>query len=167
MPKGNGVVITGTVLDMSPAQPETPCVSKESMALQMEYIHKQLPIDGIWHNETITGVPVTLTAMDANGTAYDIGAVTTNGYYGTFGIEWIPPNTGTYQIIASFAGDDSYGSSGAATTISVGLAPTGSEATPTAGPTVDMTPLYYGLTIGVVAIIIAIAIATVLIIRRH
>jgi hypothetical protein len=160
-------VITGTVLDMSPAQPGTPCVSKESMALQMEHIHKQLPIDGIWHNETITGVPVTLTAMDANGTSYDIGTVTTNGYYGTFGIEWVPPNTGTYQIIASFAGDDSYGSSGAATTISVGLAPTGSEATPTAGPTVDMTPLYYGLTIGVVAIIIAIAIATVLIIRRH
>ena len=167
MPKGNGVVITGTVLDMSPAQPGTPCVSKESMALQMEHIHKQLPIDGIWHNETITGVPVTLTAMDTNGTAYEIGAVTTNGYYGTFGIEWTPPNTGTYQIIASFAGDDSYGSSGAATTISVGLAPTGSETTPTAGPTVDMTPLYYGLTIGVVAIIIAIAIATVLIIRRH
>ena len=168
VPKGNGVVITGTVLDMSPAQPGTPCVSKESMALQMEYIHKQMPIDGIWHNETITGVPVTLTAMDANGTSYEVGTVTTNGYYGTFGIEWVPPDTGTYQIIASFAGDDSYGSSGAATTIAVGLAPTGSEATPTPGaPTVDMTPLYYGLAIGIVAIIIAIAIATVLIIRRH
>ena len=85
MPKGNGIMIKGTVLDMSPAQPGTPCVSKESMSLQMEHIHKQLPIDGIWHNETITGVPVRLTAMDPNGTSIEIGTVTTNGYYGTFG----------------------------------------------------------------------------------
>ncbi|HJW28317.1 MAG TPA: PQQ-binding-like beta-propeller repeat protein, partial [Saprospiraceae bacterium] len=124
MPKGNGIVITGTVLDLSPGQPNTPCVSKDSMALQMEYLHKQMPIDGIWHNETITGVPVILTAIASDGSVTEIGTVTTNGYYGTFGKEWTPPNEGTYQIIASFAGDDSYGSSGAATTISVGPAPT-------------------------------------------
>ncbi len=60
VPKGTGVVIKGTVMDLSPAQPNTPCVSKDSMALQMEHIHIQLPIDGIWHNETVTGVPVVL-----------------------------------------------------------------------------------------------------------
>ena len=32
MPKGNGIVIKGTVFDLSPAQPGTPCVSEESMA---------------------------------------------------------------------------------------------------------------------------------------
>ena len=30
------------------------------------------------------GVPVTLTAIDANNKFIDIGSVTTNGYYGTF-----------------------------------------------------------------------------------
>jgi hypothetical protein len=166
IPKGNGIVIKGTVLDLSPAQPGTPCVSKESMALQMEHIHKQLPIDGIWHNETLTGVPVTLTAIDSNGNPINIGTVTTNGYYGNFGMEWTPPNTGNYQIIASFAGDDSYGSSAASTTVSVGAAPAETTPPPTATP-LDMTPLYYGLTGGVVAIIVALAIATLLILRKH
>jgi outer membrane protein assembly factor BamB len=167
MPKGNGVVIKGTVLDQSPAQPGTPCVSKQSMALQMEHLHKQLPINGIWRNETIKGVPVKLTAMDSNGNAIDIGTVTSNGYYGTFGIEWTPPKTGTYEIIASFAGDESYGSSAASTTLSVGLSPSGSQTPqPTAVP-VEMTPLFYGLAVGVIVIVIAIAIATLLILRKH
>ena len=90
VPKGTGVVIKGTVMDLSPAQPNTPCVSKDSMALQMENIHVQLPIDGIWHNETITGVPVVLTAIDPNNNAINIGTATTNGYYGTFAKEWTP-----------------------------------------------------------------------------
>ena len=41
MPQGNGIVIEGTVLDQSPAQPNTPCVSKDSMQTQMEYLHLQ------------------------------------------------------------------------------------------------------------------------------
>ena len=36
----------------------TPCVSAASMATQMEYLYMQHPIDGLYHNETITGVPV-------------------------------------------------------------------------------------------------------------
>ncbi len=58
--KGNAVLIEGTVLDQSPAQPGTPAVSKESIATQMEYLHMQKPIDGVEHNLTITGVPVTV-----------------------------------------------------------------------------------------------------------
>ena len=121
--KGSGVVIKGTVLDMSPAQPNTPCVSKESMTIQMEHLHLQMPVGGQWQNETLTGVPVTLTAIDASGSAIDIGTVTTNGYYGTFSKAWTPPVEGDYEIIASFAGDDSYASSAASTAVSVGPAP--------------------------------------------
>jgi PQQ-like domain len=120
--KGTAVVIKGTVLDQSPAQPNTPCVSKDSMKNQMEYLHMQFPIDGTWHNVTMTGVPVVLTALDENGNPTDIGTVTTDAYYGTFEKAWTPPAEGTYKIIASFTGDDSYGSSGAATAISVGPA---------------------------------------------
>jgi len=122
--KGAPVLIEGTVLDQSPGQPNTPCVSKDSMTTQMEYLYLQQPIDGIWHNETITGVPVVLTAIDQDNNVYDIGTVITNGYYGTFSHAWTPPNEGTYEIIASFAADDSYGSSSAATAINVGPAPT-------------------------------------------
>jgi len=81
-----------------------------------------MPIDGVWGNETITGVPVTLTAVDSDDNWIDIGTVTTSGYYGTFGLAWTPSEEGTYEIIASFEGDDSYGSSGAATYVTVGPA---------------------------------------------
>jgi hypothetical protein len=122
VPKGTAMTITGSVLDMSPAQLGTPCVSEDSMQTQMEYIHMQMPIDGIWHNETITGVPVTLTAIK-DGTYYDIGTATTSGYYGTFGISWTPPEEGLYEIIASFEGSEGYGSSGDSTWVTVGPAP--------------------------------------------
>jgi len=120
--KGSQVLIEGTILDMSPGQPGTPCVSKESMATQMEYLHMQTPIDGIWHNLTLTGVPVVLTAIGSDGSYIDLGTATTDAYYGTFEKAWTPPTEGTYKIIASFAGDDSYGSSAASTAISVGPA---------------------------------------------
>jgi hypothetical protein len=120
--KGATVLIEGTVLDQSPGQPGTPCVSKESMTLQMEYLHLQRPIGGIWENETITGVPVTLTAIDTEGNYVDIGTTTTDGYYGTFGLAWTPTEEGTYKIIASFESDESYGSSGASTYVTVGPA---------------------------------------------
>jgi hypothetical protein len=121
--KGTMVLIEGTVLDQSPAQPGTPCVSKESMSTQMGYLHMQHPIDGIGHDEVITGVPVALTAVDSDGNWIDLGTTTTDGYYGTFGLAWTPPEEGTYKIIASFVADESYGSSGAATYVTVGPAP--------------------------------------------
>ena len=37
------------------------------MATQMEYLHMQQPIDGVGGDKIITGVPVTLTAIDENG----------------------------------------------------------------------------------------------------
>jgi hypothetical protein len=161
--KGNGVVIKGTVLDLSPAQPSTPCVSKDSMSTQMEYLHLQYPQGGIWKNATITGVPVTLTAIGEDGSVVDIGTVTTNGYYGTFEKAWTPPAEGTYSIIASFAGDDSYGSSAAATAVSIGPAPA-AVAIPE-----QIAPPDYTMTIvgGIIAVIIAVAISTLVILRKR
>ena len=162
--KGSGVVIKGSVLDMSPAQPNTPCVSKDSMTTQMEYLHMGMPIAGIWGNETITGVPVTLTAIDASGTVLDLGTTTTNGYYGTFSMAWTPPAEGKYEIIASFAADESYSSSAASTAISVGPAPE-----PIKFPE-QPTPVDYTWTIigAAIAVIIAVAIVGALILmRRH
>jgi hypothetical protein len=164
IPLGESVVIQGTVLDLSPAQPNTPCVSQDSMTTQMEYLHMQQPIGGIWGNETMTGVPVFLSALDSNGNTETIGTVTTNAYYGTFSCAWTPPIEGNYTIMANFAGDDSYSSSGASTAIFVGPAPT---VAPTQEP-LQLPPDNTMLIIAAaVAIIIAIAIATMLLLRKR
>jgi hypothetical protein len=163
---GNGVVIKGTVTDLSPAQPGTPCVSKDSMATQMEYLHMQHPVDGLDHNVTMTGVPVTLTAIDSTGSCINVGTATTNAYYGTFEMAWTPTAEGTYQIIASFAGDDSYGSSAAATAISVGPAPTTPE-TPEIPTPVDNTMLLYGILAAVVIAIILAIVAILVVLRKR
>ena len=168
VPKGNGVVIKGTVLDQSPCQPGTPCVSENSMSTQMEYLHMQHPIDGINHNITMTGVPVTLTAIDEKGAYINIGTATTDAYYGTFEMAWTPPAEGTYRIIASFAGDDSYGSSGASTAISVGPAP--ATPAPTASPpaaAVDYMPTLEGILAAVVVAIVVSVIALTVVLRKH
>jgi hypothetical protein len=123
VPKGSAVMITGTVLDLSPAQPGTPCVSDDSMDIQMGYLHMQYPIGGLYNDQVIDGVEVMLTAFDEAGNYIDIGTTTTNGYYGSFGHAWTPPDEGTYEILAQFAGSESYGSSGAATKVVVGAAP--------------------------------------------
>jgi hypothetical protein len=159
---GQSVVITGTVLDQSPGQPGTPCVSKESMTTQMEYLHMQYPIDGIAHNFTMTGVPVTLTAIDQNGNPTNIGTATTSAYYGTFELAWTPPAEGTYKIIAAFAGDDSYGSSGASTAVLVGPAEQQIVIPEQATPP-DNTMMILGVGI---AVIIAVALVGVILYRK-
>ncbi|HLN45613.1 MAG TPA: PQQ-binding-like beta-propeller repeat protein [Candidatus Sulfotelmatobacter sp.] len=163
--KGNAVLIEGTVLDQSPAQSGTPAVSKQSMTLQMEHLHIAQPLDGIYHNETITGVPVTLNAMGSDGSIINIGTVTTNGYYGTFSKAWTPPAEGTYTIIASFAADDSYGSSDAATAITVG--PASEPTTVPEQQTVKLPPIELYFTVATIAIIIAIAIVGALLLRKR
>ena len=162
VPLGTAFTIKGTVLDQSPGQPGTPCVSKDSMTTQMEYLHLQMPIDGLWHNETITGVPVFLSAIGSDNSYYDLGTVTSDGYYGTFEFAWTPPNEDTYKIIAAFNADDSYGSSSAATAVTVGPAPAPIDFPPTTQP-VDNTMLLYGI---LIAVVIAIVLALVAIFRK-
>jgi hypothetical protein len=170
VPQGTPVLIQGTVLDKSPAQPGTPCVADgASMSTQMQYIHMQQPIDGKFHNEAMTGVPVILTAIDSSGSVYDIGTTTSNAYYGNYGMSWTPPKADTYTILATFAGSNSYGSSTAGTQLLVTTAPVAS-ATPTSTivPTNYATPsdVMTYIAVGVVAIIIAIAIVGVLLLRK-
>jgi len=109
---------------------------------------------------------VTLTAIGSDGSVTDLGQVTTNGYYGTFSKAWTPPKEDTYTIIASFAADDSYGSSNAATAVTVGPAPATPE-TPEIPTPVDYTMT---ITYAAIAIIIAVAIAlalAVLLLRKR
>lgn len=74
---GTGVMIQGSVLDMSPGKPNTPAVSDADMSEWMDYLYGQ--------NATLLnnppkpdGVPVRLTAVDSNGTVIDLGTTTTD-----------------------------------------------------------------------------------------
>jgi hypothetical protein len=100
-----------------------------------------------------TGVPVSLDTIDPNGNYYHIGDVTSD-INGNYGLLFTPEVPGTYQIMATFQGSNSYGSSSATTYLAIG------EAAATAAPypevTLPATEMYI-LGIGI-AIIIAIAI---------
>ena len=160
--EGVPVLIQGTVTDQSPAQPGTPCISKESMATYMEYLHMQKPIPSGY---TVTGVPVQLLAISSEGNVIDIGTVTSD-VSGSFKSAWTPPNEGLYTITASFAGDDSYGSSWAETGLSIGPAPT-PITFPQAPTPPDYTMTIVGTGIGIViAVAIAVAIAVLLLRKR-
>jgi hypothetical protein len=133
---GTKVLFTGTVTDQSPAQPNTPAASDDSMTAWMQYLHmqKQIPTN-------FTGVPVKLTAIDPNGNFQNIGT-STSDIGGSYGIEWNPPVPGKYQITATFEGTNSYGGSYATTYLSVGpAASTSAVVTPTPiQPTPNPTP---------------------------
>ena len=85
------------------------------------------------------GVPVTLVAVDSSGGVTEIGTVTSD-MYGNFGLAWTPSSKGTYQIIANFAGTNSYGSSSASTYLTVNAAAPAPTTTPTNTPTQTLAP---------------------------
>jgi len=176
---GTPALIQGTVMDESPITTTSPhyapgqgvpCVSDASMDTWMSYLYMQEPIAGVYGNATITGVPVTLTATSSTGTTYNIGTVTTNGYYGTFTTTWIPPAAGLYTISAVYAGDDSYGYSAASTGLSVAAAPPAATPAPTpvsiSGLATTSDVITY-IIIAVIVIVIAIAIVGALLLRKH
>jgi len=106
---GAAILITGAVVDKSPAQPDTPAISDADMGAWMEYLHQQKPFP-----ENATGVKVSVKAIASDGTVYKIGETKTD-IGGAFGIDWTPPAPGKYQIMATFPGTNSYGSSYATT----------------------------------------------------
>ena len=155
---GQNVIISGTVLDQSPAQPGTACVSKQSMTQWMEYLHMQhaIPSD-------VIGVPISIDAIDPNGNTVNIATVKSD-ISGTFAYTWAPELVGQYTVTASFAGDESYGSSWAETHVGVVQAPI---TTPIPTATSLTMPPFELYTIGsAVAVIIAIAIAVLLLRKR-
>jgi hypothetical protein len=163
---GHNAVISGTVLDQSPGQPGTPCVSTESMGPYMEYLHMQHQMP-----TTIIGVPVSIDAVDPNGNFVHLATVTSDGTSGTFAYTWTPTIAGNYKIMATFGGDDSYGSSFATSYTNVVNAPT-----PTSSPTpisttaaqssVSNSDMLMYFAIIAIAIIIAIAVVGALILRK-
>ncbi len=160
---GTAVTIVGSVLDQSAAQPNTAAISDADMSVWMDYMHMQ--------NATLlnnppecTGVPVTLTAVDPNGNTVTIGTTTSN-YQGNYGFQWTPTISGMYTIYANFEGSDSYYKSSASTYATVVSAASTPAPTTTQSALTNSDVLTYFAT-GVVVIIVAIAVATVLMLRK-
>ncbi|XES78441.1 MAG: PQQ-binding-like beta-propeller repeat protein [Candidatus Bathyarchaeia archaeon] len=140
---GNNVLVEGAVTDQSPAGrrntngildftlKDTPAISDESMAAWMEYMFMQQPMPA-----NAMGVEVKLETLDPNGNFYEIGTTTSDasGYYS---YAFTPEVPGTYTIIATFEGSNSYYSSFAETAINVQEAP---KASPTAISPIPTAP---------------------------
>ena len=162
---GTAIMISGSVMDMSPGKPNTPAVSDADMPQWMDYLYGQ--------NSTLLnnppsprGVPVTLMAVDPNGNLIGIGS-TTSDADGHFAFQWTPQTQGSYTVYASFTGSESYFASHDSTAVGVTTAPAPSATSaPVNIDTVNssMTNLIIGSTI---AIIIAIAIVGLLLFRRR
>ena len=163
---GTPAIISGTVLDQSPAQKGKACVSEASMTTYMEYIHMQQPIDGLWHNITVTGVPVSIDAVDPNGNSMHIGTATSD-VSGIFAYTWTPAIAGNYKIMATFIGSNSYGSSYGETAATVVNAPAiTSTATPNQATAATTSDVMTFSLIGAIIVIIALAIVAVLLLKR-
>ena len=110
---GSIVLIEGSVMDLSPAQPNTPAISDEDMSAWMEYLHMQQPLP-----TDLTGVEVGLWTLDPNNNYYEIGTVTSDAA-GMYSLMWEPEVEGHYTIIARFDGSNSYYSSYSETFVGV------------------------------------------------
>jgi outer membrane protein assembly factor BamB len=161
------VTITGTVTDISAGSKQEavaanfpnglPCVSDASMSHFMEAVYMQQPMPS-----NTTGVPVTLSVIDSNGNYRQIGT-TTSDSSGMFSFTWTPDIQGSYTVWASFAGSNSFYGSSAETSFHASAAP--ATSTPIPVTALPPTEMYIGA--AAAAIIIAIALSTVLIVKMQ
>ncbi len=166
---GGNIVIKGTLTDISPGTTDyaltarfpggVPVVSDASMSDWMLYVYKQFA-----YPTNATGVPVTLSVLDANGNYREIGTATTTD--GVFSLTWKPDIDGQFTVYATFAGTGAYYPSHAQTSFAVDPA----AATPTAQPTqpATMADLYFvPAIVGLFIAIIVVGLLIILVLRRR
>jgi len=160
------VTIRGTVMDVSAGtqQPTVkadfpsgvPVVSEDSMGAWMGYVYMQQAKPA-----NVTGVPVSIDVIDANGNYRHVGDCTSDAY-GTFSFVWTPDITGQYTVVATFAGSAGYWGSSADTTMYASN-PAATQAPPATQAPVNLAPTQnYILGIGLAIIIILIIIGAVI-----
>jgi hypothetical protein len=168
---GDSVIIRGRVTDVSPGTQQAAlklrfpngvaAVSDASMSDWMGYVYEQFPTP-----TNVTGVAVSIDAIDPNNNCIHIGDATTDSS-GNFGFTWILPDVpGMYTIVATFAGSKSYWSSNAETYAVVTAAPQ-----PTAAPTpmpASLADTYFvPAVIGIIVAIAVVGAVIVLMLRRR
>ena len=163
---GKSLVISGTITDISAGTKDSDraarfpngiaCVSDESQSSWMDYVYMQQPKPA-----NTTGVPVTLSVLDSNGNYRTIGITTTDSS-GMFNYQWTPDIDGKYTVMATFAGSESYWPSNAETTFAVAQA----APTPSPVPVVALPPTEMYFAASTIAIIIAIALVGIVLLRK-
>jgi len=158
--KGTGVLLTGTVMDVSPGTKDTktmlrfpkgvPAVADASMSEWMMYVYKTEQLQTM----DVTGVTVQLEAVDPKGGYLYIGAATTD-MYGNYGFTFNPQIEGKYMIMASFKDTGAYYGSTDTDYLAVGPAVT---------PSGTITPEEQPLITTEVAVILAVAVAAIVIV---
>ncbi len=161
---GTPILVKGTVTDQSPGKTclgipaaGTPAIADAYMQRWMEYLYKQQAIPG-----DAQGVQVTLTAISESGSSTNIGTVTSDmsGVYKTM---WTPSAAGTYTIVASFAGTESYYPSYSETVLGVSSAPAPTSAptpspSPAAGPNILPAETFYAVAAVIIILIVVVAV---------
>ena len=109
---GDSMIIKGNIYDTSPGTqtPEltarfpdgVPAVSDTSQSQWMLYVYKQFE-----RPMNVTGVPIEISVVDANGNYRTIGT-TTSDADGFYSIEWTPDIEGKFTLYASFLGSAAY-----------------------------------------------------------
>jgi outer membrane protein assembly factor BamB len=155
---GDGILIEGTVTDQSPGAKDTPAVSDECMSEWMKHLYLQFEIPA-----NVTGVEVSLDATDQDGNPVHIDYVTSD-MSGTFTKLWTPDNPGEYTVTATFMGSKAYYSSYGETT--VGIQETAENTAPATSATLTMADIQLYFIGTAIAIIIAIVLVGLLLIRR-
>ena len=159
------MIIKGTVTDLSPASPGAACVSEESMGAYMSYLHMQSQMQNMLHPDPVTGVPVSIDAIDPNGNFVHIADVTSD-VSGSYSYLWKPDMVGKYDVTATFAGSPSYGISFAETAVGVTAAP--EAPAPVEFPAqIDNTPMLNSILAAVVVAIVLAIVAILLVLRKH
>jgi outer membrane protein assembly factor BamB len=166
---GDSVVIQGRVTDISAGTKQAeqaarfpngvPAVSEASMSAWMEYVYMQKPFP-----TNATGVQVSIDAIDPNGNSIHLATVTSDAT-GLFHYTWKTPDIpGDYTVTATFAGSEGYWPSYAETAMYVSETPPTPTPTPAAAP---LPPYETYILLATVAIIIAIAIVGILLLRKR
>ena len=163
------ITISGTITDISPGSGQNavagnfpnglPCVSDASMSGWMEHVYMQKPLP-----TNVTGVPISIDVIDANGNHRNIGTTTSDGS-GTFAFTWTPDLDGAFTVIATFAGSESYYPS---TAESHFFAATAAQASPSpTTPQQSLADMYFVPSIIAIIVIIIVGFALIALMLRR
>ena len=169
IPMGSSLVIRGKVIDVSPGTKSddltlrfpngVPAVSDDSISDWMQYVYRQFA-----RPSNATGVPVTLSVVDANGNYREIGTTTSTD--GFFSFNWQPDIEGQYTVYASFGGSESYWPSHAVTAFAVDEA--AATPAPTAAPLASTADMYFVPAVaGIIVAIIIVGAVLLLALRKR
>ncbi len=166
---GGSIVIRGTITDIAAGTKQkeqaarfpngVPCVSDASQGAWMEYVYMQKP-----RPMDVTGVPIALSVIDANGNYREIGTATSIDGFFTF--NWTPDIPGQYTVYASFAGSESYWPSFALTSFAVDAAPE-VTATPTERPASVADMYFVPAVAGIIVTIVIVGALMMLMLRKR